>query len=53
MTTDAVPRHQVGTEGLPWLVARALGALSLARIAEVATVAFLGAFLAGRFPRRR
>jgi hypothetical protein len=94
MATDAVPRHRVGAEGLPWLGARVPGALSLlavgivhlqqyfelyseiptigtlfvfgfqepgydpsaimaSRIAEVATVVFLGAFLAGRLTRRR
>jgi hypothetical protein len=29
MATDAVPRHRVGAERLPWLIARLLGALSL------------------------
>jgi hypothetical protein len=29
MATDAVARHRVGAEGLPWLIARVLGALSL------------------------
>jgi hypothetical protein len=32
MATDAVPRHRVGAEGLPWLIARVLGALSLAAV---------------------
>jgi hypothetical protein len=29
MATDAVPRHRVGAEGVPWLIARVLGAVSL------------------------
>jgi hypothetical protein len=29
MATDAIPRHRVGGEGLAWLIARVLGALSL------------------------
>jgi hypothetical protein len=29
MATDAVPGQRVGAEGLPWLIARVLGALSL------------------------
>jgi hypothetical protein len=29
MATDAVPRHRVRAEGVPWLIVRALGALSL------------------------
>jgi hypothetical protein len=29
MATDAVPRQRVGTDGLPWLLARVLGSLSL------------------------
>jgi hypothetical protein len=35
MATDAVPRHRVGAEGLPWLVARVLGALSLLAVGIV------------------
>jgi hypothetical protein len=29
MATDAVPRQRIGAEGLPWLIVRVLGALSL------------------------
>ena len=29
MATEIVPRQRVGADGLPWLVARVLGALSL------------------------
>lgn len=35
MATDAVPRHRVGAEGLPWLIARVLGGLSLLAIGIV------------------
>jgi hypothetical protein len=35
MATDAVPRPRVGAEGLPWLVARVLGALSLLAVGIV------------------
>jgi amino acid transporter len=35
MTTDAVPRLRLGVEGLPWLVARVLGALSLLAVGIV------------------
>jgi hypothetical protein len=35
MTTDALPRHRVGAQGLPWLIARVLGALSLLAVGIV------------------
>jgi hypothetical protein len=35
MATDAAPRHRVGAEGLLWLVARVLGALSLLAVGIV------------------
>jgi hypothetical protein len=35
MATDAAPRRRVGAEGLPWLVARVLGALSLLAVGIV------------------
>jgi hypothetical protein len=35
MATDAVARHRAGTEGLPWLLARVLGALSLLAVGIV------------------
>jgi hypothetical protein len=35
MATDAAARHRVGAEGLPWPVARVLGALSLLAVGLV------------------
>jgi hypothetical protein len=35
MATDALARHRVGAEGLPWLGARVLGALSLLAVGIV------------------
>jgi hypothetical protein len=35
MATDVVPRRRVGADGLPWLVARVLGALSLLAVGIV------------------
>jgi hypothetical protein len=35
MATDALPRRPVGAEGVPWLVARVLGALSLLAVGIV------------------
>jgi hypothetical protein len=35
MATDAVPRQRVGADGLPWLIARVLGALSLLAVGIV------------------
>ena len=35
MATETVPRHRIGAEGLPWLIARVLGALSLLAVGIV------------------
>jgi hypothetical protein len=35
MATDAVPRHRVGAELLPWLIVRVLGALSLLAVGSI------------------
>jgi hypothetical protein len=35
MATDTAPRQRVGTEGVPWLIARVLGALSLLAVGIV------------------
>jgi hypothetical protein len=35
MAPDAIPQHQVGAQGLPWLIARVLGALSLLAVGIV------------------
>jgi hypothetical protein len=35
MATDAVPRQRVGFQGLPWLILRVLGALSLLAVGIV------------------